>query len=130
MAPTGFASIRRRSPTPCSNENAKRHHPLVRYRTLLKLMSRELVRDQGMMLLLGSMRSAGRLATFLLNLSQRLAARGFSAHDFHLRAKSSAATLGLSLETVSRLFSRFQEEGAVAWPGSTSASRTWKGSRR
>ena len=72
-------------------------------------MSRELVRDQGMMLLLGSMRSAGRLATFLLNLSQRLAARGFSAHDFHLRAKSSAATLGLSLETVSRLFSRFQE---------------------
>jgi len=88
---------------------------LVRYRTLLKLMSRELVRDQGVMLLLGSMRSAERLATFLLNLSQRFVARGFSPHEFHLRMtrEEIGSYLGLSLETVSRLFSRFQSEGLV-----------------
>jgi CRP/FNR family transcriptional regulator len=42
-------------------------------------MSREIVRDHGVMLLLGSMRAEERLAAFLLNLTQRLQARGFSA---------------------------------------------------
>jgi CRP/FNR family transcriptional regulator len=78
-------------------------------------MSRELVRDQGLMLLLGSMRSAERLAAFLLNLSQRFVARGLSPHEFHLRMTRDeiGSYLGLSLETVSRLFSRFQDEGLV-----------------
>ena len=44
-----------------------------------KIMSREIVRDHGVMLLLGSMRAEERLAAFLLNLTQRLQARGFSA---------------------------------------------------
>jgi CRP/FNR family transcriptional regulator len=43
-----------------------------------KIMSREIVRDHGVMLLLGSMRAEERLAAFLLNLVQRLQARGFS----------------------------------------------------
>jgi CRP/FNR family transcriptional regulator len=84
-------------------------------RQLQKVMSRELVRDQGVMMLLGTMRAEERLATFLLNLSQRFVARGFSQHEFHLRMTRDeiGSYLGLSLETVSRLFSRFQEEGLI-----------------
>ena len=82
---------------------------------LRKLMSRELVRDQATMTLLGSMRSEERLAAFLLNLSQRFLARGFSASEFHLRMTRDeiGSYLGLSLETVSRLFSRFHDEELI-----------------
>ena len=45
-----------------------------------QIMSREIVREHGVMLLLGSMRAEERLAAFLLNLVQRLHARGFSRH--------------------------------------------------
>jgi CRP/FNR family transcriptional regulator len=84
-------------------------------RQLQKVMSRELVRDQGVMMLLGTMRAEERLAAFLLNLSQRLVARGFSSHEFHLRMTRDeiGSYLGLSLETVSRLFSRFQDDGLI-----------------
>jgi CRP/FNR family transcriptional regulator, anaerobic regulatory protein len=83
---------------------------------LHKVMSRELVRDQGVMMLLGTMRAEERLATFLVTLSQRFAARGYSATEFHLRMtrEEIGSYLGLSLETVSRLFSRLQDEGVVA----------------
>ena len=84
-------------------------------RQLHKVMSRELVRDQGVMMLLGTMRAEERLAAFLLNLSQRFVARGFSPHEFHLRMTRDeiGSYLGLSLETVSRLFSRFQEDNLI-----------------
>ena len=78
-------------------------------------MSREIVRDQGVMMLLGSMNAEERLAAFLINLSQRFAARGYSASEFVLRMKREeiGSYLGLKLETVSRTFSRFQSEGLV-----------------
>ncbi|MDR1228618.1 MAG: fumarate/nitrate reduction transcriptional regulator Fnr [Azoarcus sp.] len=81
-----------------------------------KVMSREIVRDHGVMMLLGSMRAEERLAAFLLNMSQRFTARGFSASEFHLRMtrEEIGSYLGLKLETVSRAFSRFQDEGLVA----------------
>jgi CRP/FNR family transcriptional regulator len=74
-------------------------------------MSREIVRDHGVMLLLGSMRAEERLAAFLLNLTQRLQARGFSASALVLRMtrEEIGSYLGLKLETVSRAFSKFQE---------------------
>ena len=77
---------------------------------------REIVRDHGVMMLLGSMRAEERLAAFLLNMSQRFTARGFSPSEFHLRMTRDeiGSYLGLKLETVSRAFSRFQEEGLVA----------------
>ena len=50
-----------------------------------RIMSREIVRDHGVMLLLGSMRAEERLAAFLLNLVQRLQARGFSSSELVLR---------------------------------------------
>ena len=81
-----------------------------------KVMSREIVRDHGVMLLLGSMRAEERLASFLLNLSQRFTARGYSSSDFLLRMtrEEIGSFLGLKLETVSRAFSRFQEEGLIS----------------
>jgi CRP/FNR family transcriptional regulator, anaerobic regulatory protein len=80
-----------------------------------KVMSREIVRDHGVMLLLGSMRAEARLAAFLLNLTQRLRARGFSGSSVVLRMtrEEIGSYLGLKLETVSRAFSRFQEEGLL-----------------
>jgi CRP/FNR family transcriptional regulator len=81
-----------------------------------KVMSREIVRDHGVMMLLGTMRAEERLATFLLNLSQRFTARGFSPAEFNLRMtrEEIGSYLGLKLETVSRAFSRFNEEGLIA----------------
>ncbi len=80
-----------------------------------KIMSREIVREHGVMLLLGSMRAEERLATFLLNLVQRLHARGFSQSELVLRMtrEEIGSFLGLKLETVSRTFSKFVEEGIV-----------------
>ena len=82
---------------------------------LHRVMSREIVREHGVMLLLGTMRAEERLAAFLLNLVQRLHARGFSRHELVLRMtrQEIGNYLGLKLETVSRTFSRFAEDGLV-----------------
>ena len=79
------------------------------------VLSREIVRDHGVMMLLGSMRAEERLAAFLLNLSKRSMRRGWSASDFNLRMtrEEIGSYLGLKLETVSRLFSKFQEDGLM-----------------
>ena len=80
-----------------------------------RLMSREIVRDQGVMLLLGNMRAEERLAAFLLNLSNRLYSRGFAANDFILRMSREeiGSYLGLKLETVSRTLAKFHHEGLI-----------------
>lgn len=80
-----------------------------------KIMSREIVREHGVMLLLGSMRAEERLAAFLLNLVQRLHTRGFSQSELVLRMtrEEIGSYLGLKLETVSRTFSKFVEDGIV-----------------
>ncbi|HJY79234.1 MAG TPA: helix-turn-helix domain-containing protein [Burkholderiales bacterium] len=80
-------------------------------RRLHTVLAREIVRDHGVMMLLGTMRAEQRLATFLLNLSARSKRRGYSSSDFHLRMsrEEMGSYLGLKLETVSRLFSQFHE---------------------
>ncbi|MEY3124127.1 MAG: fumarate/nitrate reduction transcriptional regulator Fnr, partial [Pseudomonadota bacterium] len=80
-----------------------------------KIMSREIVRENGVMLLLGSMRAEERVAAFLLNLVQRLHARGFSQSELVLRMtrEEIGSYLGLKLETVSRTFSKFADECIV-----------------
>ena len=87
----------------------------VLQRQFHKIMSREIVRDHGVMLLLGSMRAEERLAAFLLNLTQRLQARGFSASALVLRMtrEEIGSYLGLKLETISRTFSKFQDDGIL-----------------
>jgi len=84
-------------------------------RHLHSVLAREIVRDHGVMMLLGSMRAEERLAVFLLNLSQRFKARGYSPSEFHLRMtrEEIGSYLGLKLETVSRAFSKFQEAGLI-----------------
>jgi len=88
-------------------------HALQRH--VHKIMSREIVREHGVMLLLGSMRAEERLAAFLLNLVQRLHARGFSQSELVLRMtrEEIGSYLGLKLETVSRTFSKFVDDGIV-----------------
>jgi len=80
-----------------------------------QIMSREIVREHGVMLLLGSMRAEERLAAFLLNLVQRLHARGFSRSELVLRMtrEEIGSYLGLKLETVSRTLSKFAADGMV-----------------
>jgi CRP/FNR family transcriptional regulator len=79
-------------------------------------MGRALARHRDMMVLLGSMRAAERLAAFLLDLSRRLDAGGMSPGEYHLRMTRAeiGSYLGLSLETVSRLFSRFHAARLIA----------------
>ncbi|MBA4176829.1 MAG: transcriptional regulator [Leptothrix sp. (in: Bacteria)] len=80
-----------------------------------RIMSREIVRNHGVMLLLGSMHAEERLAAFLLNLTHRLQARGFSSSSLVLRMSREeiGSYLGLKLETVSRTFSKFQADGLL-----------------
>lgn len=82
---------------------------------LARLMSREIVRAQGLLMLLGSMSADERLAAFLLNLSLRLKALGYSPSEFHLRMSRAeiGSYLGLKLETVSRSFSAFAQRGLL-----------------
>ena len=80
-----------------------------------KIMSREIVRENSIMMLLGHMRAEERLAAFLLNLLQRQKARGFSSTEIVLRMSREeiGVYLGLKLETVSRTFSKFVDEGLI-----------------
>ena len=71
------------------------------------------------MLMLGSLRAEERLAVSLLNLSQRYHARGYSATEYVLRLtrEDIGSYLGLQLETVSRVLSRFQAAGLIQVQG-------------
>jgi CRP/FNR family transcriptional regulator len=86
---------------------------------LHRLLSREVSREQSVMLLLGSMRAEERLAAFLLDLSERYRRLGYSAKSYVLRMtrEEIGSYLGLKLETVSRLFSRLQQEGVIRVQG-------------
>ncbi|WP_137888032.1 fumarate/nitrate reduction transcriptional regulator Fnr [Pseudomonas sp. 2FE] len=88
-------------------------------RQLMRIMSREIRDDQQMMLLLSKKTADERIATFLVNLSARFRARGFSAHQFRLAMSRSEIGnyLGLAVETVSRVFTRFQQNGLIAAEG-------------
>lgn len=84
-------------------------------RQLRRLTSQEIMRSQQLIMSLGVLRSEQRLAAFLLNLSQRLGALGYSPREFVLRMSREEIGnyLGLTLETVSRLFSRFARENLI-----------------
>jgi CRP/FNR family transcriptional regulator len=81
-----------------------------------RIMSQEITREQNVMLLLGNMRAEQRFAVFLVNLSARYAARGYSSTQFQLRMSREdiGNYLGLTIESVSRLLSRFKKQGLVS----------------
>ena len=84
-------------------------------RQLLRVMSREICDDEQNMVILGQKSAEQRLAAFLISISNRFRRRGFSATQFNLSMSRSdiGNYLGLALETVSRLFTRFQNEGLL-----------------
>jgi CRP/FNR family transcriptional regulator, anaerobic regulatory protein len=99
-------------------EELARNVPPLQH-NLYRFLSKEISRDHNIMLLLGSMRAEERLAVFLLNLAERYRRRGYSSTEYVLRMtrEEIGSYLGLKLETVSRLFSRFQEEGLIQVQG-------------
>ncbi len=86
---------------------------------LLSRMGRELYSDKELMLLLGKKSADEKLATYLLSISRNFSERGFSANDFQLSMSRGdiANHLGLAVETISRLFSRFQDDGLITITG-------------
>lgn len=88
-------------------------------RQLYRMLSTAIVRERTSAMMLGTMRAEQRLATFLLDLSNRYRMRGYSSTEFVLRMtrEEIGSQLGLKLETVSRLFSRFHEEGLIEVQG-------------
>jgi CRP/FNR family transcriptional regulator len=90
------------------------HVPML-LRHFHRIMSQEITREQNVMLLLGNMRAEQRFAVFLVNLSSRYAARGYSPTSFQLRMSREdiGNYLGLTIESVSRLLSRFKKQGLL-----------------
>jgi len=86
------------------------HHQLFR------IMSKEIASDQSLLMLMAQKSAEERLAAFLVNLSTRLKARNFSETEFNLSMsrKDIGNYLGLTIETISRTFSRFQSEGILS----------------
>jgi CRP/FNR family transcriptional regulator, anaerobic regulatory protein len=80
-----------------------------------RIMSKEISREQGVMLSLNSMSAQQKLAAFLINLSSRYAARGYSASRFQLRMtrEEIGNYLGLAIESVSRLLTNFKKTGLI-----------------
>jgi CRP/FNR family transcriptional regulator len=88
-------------------------------RRIYRLLSGAIARERTSALMLATMRAEQRLASFLLDLSNRYQVRGYSSSEFVLRMtrEEIGSHLGLKLETVSRLFSRFDEEGLIQVQG-------------
>lgn len=84
-------------------------------RQLMKIMSKEISQDANLLMLLGKKTAEERLASLLLSLSSRLKNRGFSETEFNLSMSRNDISnyLGLAVETVSRLFTRFQEQKLI-----------------
>ena len=84
-----------------------------------RLMSREIVRKHGLMLMLGSMDAHERLAGFLIDLSDRFELRGYSSREFVLRMTRAeiGSLLGITVETVSRVMSQFAKDGLIGLRG-------------
>lgn len=80
-----------------------------------RMMSREITREQNVMLILGNMRAEQRFAAFLMNLSSRYAARGYSSTSFQLRMSREdiGNYLGLTIESISRLLTKFKQRGLL-----------------
>jgi len=88
-------------------------------RSMMRTMGRELRDDQQMMMLLSRKTAEQRIATFLLKLSSRYQARGYSASQFRLPMSRNEIGnyLGLAVETVSRIFTRFSASGLIRVEG-------------
>ena len=85
------------------------------HRQVMHIIGKEVTADQEMLMLLGKRSAEQRLAAFLVSLSRRYKSRSLSATEFNLpmSRQDIGNYLGLAIETVSRLFALFQEEGLL-----------------
>jgi CRP/FNR family transcriptional regulator len=99
-------------------ERLSRELPSLQY-NLNRILSREIVRDHEMLLLMGNLNAEERLAAFLLNLSNRMAARGYSPTAFVLRMtrEDIGSYLGLRLETICRAIGYLRDNAIVRISG-------------
>ena len=84
-------------------------------RRFFQLMSKEIIQDQQLITLLSKNSADERIAALLISISARNHNRGLSSKDFHLPMSRSdiGNYLGLTIETVSRVFSRFHKKGFI-----------------
>jgi CRP/FNR family transcriptional regulator len=82
---------------------------------MYEVISRELGREQAMINMLGGLSAEARVARFLMSLADRFAAMGYSSKEFNLRMtrQEIGSYLGMTLETVSRTLSAFNELGLI-----------------
>ncbi|HKK15228.1 MAG TPA: fumarate/nitrate reduction transcriptional regulator Fnr [Gammaproteobacteria bacterium] len=82
---------------------------------MFRLMSRELTQENELLLTINRKSAEVKLATFLITLSSRFHRLGYSAREFKLSMSRQeiANYLGLTIETVSRIMSRFQLEDII-----------------
>jgi len=99
-------------------ENLSSQIPSLKHQ-MFKVMSRKIGDDQQMMVLLGKKNADEKVASFLLNLSNRFKKRGYSATSFRLSMSRGEVGnyLGLAVETVSRVITRFQKNELIQVDG-------------
>ena len=99
-----------------------RDHPELEHKLLERTLA-ELDRTRAWMMLLGRKTASEKIATFLLDMSDRFgeigcAPRMMPARRFALpfSRQQVADLLGLTIETVSRQFTRLKDDGVIALP--------------
>lgn len=82
---------------------------------LMRGAAQRIVEAEQHALLLGQKSAPARLAAFLLSLSHRFSARGCSRNEFNLSMSRQdiANYLAVAVETISRLFTELQRQGAI-----------------
>ena len=92
--------------------------PKLRHQ-IMSFMSAEIKQDHDMMMLLNKRTAEERLMFFIYHLSRRFEERGFSGRQFHLSMTRNEIGnyLGLTIETISRLLTRFQKDGIISVEG-------------
>ncbi len=85
-------------------------------RHFFQLMSREITQDQQIITLLSKSSAEERIASLLLSISSRNSRRQLSANAFRLPMSRTdiGNYLGLTIETVSRIFTRLQKQGVIS----------------
>ncbi len=83
---------------------------------MFRLMSRELTTENELLLTLCNKNAEEKIATFLISLSHRFEQRGYAANEFKLTMSRQdiGNYLGLTIETVSRIFSKLQRDKIIA----------------
>ena len=81
-----------------------------------QLMSQEIVDDRQLLALLGKSNAESKVATYLQGISVRNARRKLSSVEFRLPMSRAdlGNYLGLTVETVSRVFSKLQKDGVLS----------------